>query len=420
MKIAFVSQPWDTLRSPVTSGSIPIWTYEVAKRLSADCAVTIYARRSEGQLAQEIASGVEYRRVAISGNRWCNAASKAIARAAPKFRYLNSRLYGLPYYMRVAADLRKQSCDVVHIHNFSQAVPIIRALNPTIRIVLHMHCEWLTQFEKDIVKSRLEKCDLVIGCSDYITNKVRSHFPQMAQKCQRVYNGVDVQQFTVGLRNVRQKQRVLFVGRISPEKGLHTLIEAFKQIADRFPASELQIIGPNKPTLAEFIADLSDDLKVRRLALLDPPNYLERLKMQVPESLAQRISFVGQVSHLQLQDYFQQSALLVNPSLSEAFGMSLVEAMASGVPVVATQVGGMTDVVTDGETGLLVPADDAEQLGAAIAHLLSDEALRQVMGQQGRQRAEDVFAWDAIASDLLSHYHALTGIHLQERSHEPY
>ena len=425
MKVAFVSQPWDTLSAPVVSGSIPIWTYQVAKRLRAECDVVIYARRSEGQRAQDVAEGIEFRRISVLGTKLCNAGCKAIARANRKFRYLSSRLYCLPYFVRISADLKEQQCDVVHVHNFSQAVPIIRALNPEIKIVLHLHCEWLTQFNREMIERRLHQCDLVIGCSDYITDNVRAAFPGFAERCVRVYNGVDVAQFEgrgIGARLVADGphpnpspesgrgaicRNILFVGRISPEKGLHTLLAAFEKVAEHFQDVQLQIVGPNKPATAEFIADLSEDPKVQRLALLDPPNYLQRLKEQISDELAERVSFVGQVSHLQLHSYFQRAAVLVNPSLSEAFGMSLVEAMASGVPVVATRVGGMVDVVQDGETGLLVEADDPVALAAALEKLLLDEALGNAMGEKGRSRAESVFAWEVVAANLLGYYRQL-------------
>lgn len=410
MKVAFVSQPWDTLNAPVSSGSIPIWTYEAAKRLVArgDCEVTIYARQSEGQLAYEMAGSIAYRRVSTVGNRVCNAGCKGLTKVSAGFRYLNSRLYCLPYFWRVARELRRRQYDVVHIHNFSQAVPIVRSLNPNIKIVLHMHCEWLTQFDQNVIARRLALCDLVIGCSDYVIEKIRDRFPLFSSITQRVFNGVDIQQFTPAkTARTTEAQTVLFVGRISPEKGLHTLLSAFEQVAERFPNAQLNIVGPNKPASAEFIAELSEDPIVQKLALLDPPNYLQRLKEQVPDAIASRISWVGPISHLQLQDSYHQADVLVNPSFSEAFGMSLVEAMASGLPVVATRVGGMVDVVREGETGLLVPMDDAVALAGAIGRLLADAPLRVEMGAKGRSRAEKLFSWEAIATDLLTHYQTL-------------
>lgn len=411
IKVAIVSQPWDTLRSPVTSGSIPIWTYQVAKVLARSCEVVIYARRSEQQLASEVIGGIEYRRMSVRGTRLCNGIAKAGARLYRKFRYLSSQLYYLPYSLLIAADLRRQSCDVVHIHNFSQFVPAIRALNPAIKIVLHMHCEWLSQFDRKTIAPRLEQCDLIVGCSDYITGKIKARFPEFAPKCQRVYNGVDTDQFGTQLHSTEQlpgpELTVLFVGRISPEKGLHTLIAAFEKVSVEFPDAKLYLVGPDKPTSAEFIADLSDDPIVRQLAELDPPHYPHNLRSQLPPGLKSRVVFPGAVSHLELNQYFQSADVLVNPSLSEAFGMSLVEAMACGVPTVATTVGGMVDIVIPGKTGLLVPPNQPAALATAITQLLSDQALRVRMGEAGRQRAVERFDWRAIAADLGNSYHRL-------------
>lgn len=412
MKVAIVSQPWDTLQPPITSGSIPIWTYETARRLSDRAEVVIYARRSEDQLATEQHKGIEYRRVFVGGTRVCNATAKVIARANPKFRYLSSALYYLPYGLRVAADLRSQQCDIVHIHNFSQFVPIIRALNPTIKIALHMHCEWLSQFEPKIIAARLHQTDLVIGCSDYITHKIKARFPELADRAQTTYNGVDVEQFKPDRLTEQQidqppskgAENLLFVGRISPEKGLHTLIAAFEKVSYRFPTAKLYLVGPNKPTSAEFIAELSDDPRVQNLALLDPPNYPQNLQRQLPDALKEKVFFTGPVSHLALHSYFQKADILVNPSLSEAFGMSLVEAMAAGVPTIATQVGGMPDIVVPHETGLLVAPDRPEDLAVAMTTLLADRTLRNRMGKTARQRAVAVFSWEAVAMTLLGHY----------------
>lgn len=410
MKVAFVSQPWDTLRPPVSAGSIPIWTYKTAKVLAARCEIVIYARRSDQQLAQEVQAGIEYRRVSVAGIRLCNGLAKGGAKLFRKFRYLSSGLYYGLYGLRVAADLRQQQCDIVHIHNFSQFVPAIRALNPHLKIVLHMHCEWLSQFDREVIAQRLAQCDLIIGCSDYITEKIKGRFPEFADKCQRVYNGVDVQQFDETCHQADDEANdlnVLFVGRISPEKGLHTLVAAFEKVAAKFPTAKLYLVGPNKPTSAEFIAELSDDLIVRRLADLDPPSYPQNLQNHLPLNLKERVFFTGAVSHLDLHRYFQRADVLVNPSLSEAFGMSLVEAMATGTATVATKVGGMCDVIVPEQTGLLVPPDQPEALARAICRLLEEPELRASMGRAGRLRATEIFSWEAIAATLLAHYQAL-------------
>ena len=431
MKVAFVNQPWDTITPPVNAGSIPIWTYETARRLihgtstpNSNCEVIIYARRSEQQAAVENHDGIEYRRISVAGTKLCNGIVKIGARLFPSFRYLNSELYGLPYALRIATDLRQQQCDIVHIHNFSQFIPIIKAFNPSIKIALHMHCEWLSQFERKGIAKRLAKADLIVGCSDYITDKIKARFPEFSNRCQRVFNGVDTEQFqpdkppdrttsTQLLENNPENSlennslaapQLLFVGRISPEKGLHTLIETFSQLTAQFPAAKLHLVGPNKQATAEFIADLSDDPLVCNLAKFDSLNYCQYLKDQIPPRLKEQIIFTGAVSHQALHRYFQTADVLVNPSISEAFGMSLVEAMAASIPTVATQVGGMSDIVLPQETGLLVPPEQPAELASAIAHLLKDSSLRTQMGKAARARAIAVFSWEAIASNLHGCY----------------
>lgn len=416
MKVAFVNQPWDTISPPVSAGSIPIWTYETAKRLSQAAEVrkiVIYARRDSQQAATETYEGIEYRRVSVSGSKIFTGLAKLGSKLSDAFRYLNSRLYFLPYSLRIAADLRQQQCDIVHIHNFSQFVPIIRALNPQIKIVLHMHCEWLTQFKPKVIAPRLAQTDLVISCSEYITNKVRAQFPEQSPKgkasptyqCQTVFNGVDTHQFAASHKT--KDLNLLFVGRVSPEKGLHTLIDAFLKIADNFPTAQLYIVGSLHQISSEFIVDISDDPLVRNLSSFHAVNYLAHLKDKLPPQIASRIIFTGSISHLSLETYFQSADILINPSVSEAFGMSLVEAMATGKPTIATAVGGMPEIVVHGKTGLVVPPECPDEMAEAINQLLSDESLRERMGEAGRRRAVELFSWEAIAATLQSQYNTL-------------
>ncbi|MGB3766967.1 MAG: glycosyltransferase family 4 protein [Phormidesmis sp.] len=428
IKVAFVNQGWDTVSPPVNAASIPIWTYETAKRLAQDCQVVLYSRRNEDQSAVETYENVEYRRVSVGGSKLSNGSTRLISKLAPSFQYLNSRLYYLPYILRVALDLRQQQCDIVHIHNFSQFVPIIRAFNPQIKIVLHMHCEWLSQFKPTVIRPRLPQVDLIVSCSDYITNKIKACFPEVADRCQTVYNGVDTQQFAKAQivakqaaleaakdleasqhpdKDAEAAPNLLFVGRVSPEKGLHTLVDAFSKVANQFPTAQLFIIGSQKQISSEFVIDISDDPLVQNLAVFNSVNYLKAVKKQLSPDVAKRVIFTGPISHLELQDYFQRADILINPSVSEAFGMSLVEAMATGTPAIGTAIGGMPEIVQHGKTGLIVPAENPAALADAIAQLLSNESLRAKMGEAGRVRAVETFSWQAIALSLANQYRQL-------------
>ena len=426
MKVAFVNQGWDTVSPPVSAASIPIWTYETAKRLAEDCEVVIYSRRDEDQAAGETYEGIEYRRVSVGGSKLSNGSAKLVSKLSKSFRYLNSQLYYLPYALRVALDLRQQQCDIVHIHNFSQFIPTIRAFNPQIKIVLHMHCEWLSQFEQEVLASRLAQADLIVSCSGYITDKIKARFPEIAARCQTVYNGVDTHQFAeaqaiaqqAALQDTETKEQqatdhlqaapnLLFVGRVSPEKGLHTLIAAFPDIVAKFPTAQLFIIGSQTQVSPEFIIDDNEDPLVKNLAIFNSVNYLQHLKNQLTSDIANHVTFTGPISHLELQTYYQRADILINPSVSESFGMSLVEAMATGTPTIGSAVGGMPEIVQHGETGLIVPPERPAAMADAVAQLLSNQPLMEKMGEAGRARAVEAFSWQAIALVLANQYRQL-------------
>jgi glycosyltransferase involved in cell wall biosynthesis len=410
MKIALVNQPWDTINLPVQSGSIPIWNYEVARRLNESCSVIIYSRKNQNQSAVEFFKNVEYRRVSIAADKLFNGVSKLLAKLLSKPNYFASSLYGFGYALGIALDLRKQQCDLVHIHNFSQFVPLIKAFNPNLKVVLHMHCEWLSQLDAKTIARRLSKVDLIVGCSQYITDKIKTCFPQYADRTQTVFNGVDSEDFVGGEHIDRtssdRDRKIIFVGRISPEKGLHVLLDAFAIVREKHPGVQLEIIGPQKPTPTEFLASLSDDPRVAKLTNFAPEKYFSHLQSKLSENDS-GVAFVDAVNHLELVDRYRHADLLINPSLSEAFGMSLVEAMATGIPAIATKVGGMTEIIEDGITGLIAEPDNAPALAEAILQLLRDNQLRESMGKAGRQRVLKLFCWDRVTENLLIEYFQL-------------
>jgi glycosyltransferase involved in cell wall biosynthesis len=314
------------------------------------------------------------------------------------------------YSLKVARDIRKRGCNFVHISNFSQIVPIVRFLNPAVKIALHMHCEWLNQLDSRIIRRRLRKCDLVIGCSDYITDRIRRAFPQLAARCHTVYNGVDVSRFVPDKNRAGSNgvKRLLFVGRIWPDKGPHVLLEAFKQVTERYPQVQLELVGWKQGPPPEYVVNLSDDEQVRKLAPLYNANYSSYLGHMLPPEIAERVSFHKALAHPELAGHYRNADILVSPSVwNEPFGIPLIEAMATGIPVIATRGGGFPEIVQEGKTGLLVSRGDAEELAEAILRLLEDEDLSRSMGEAGRQRVLERFSWDTIAENLLSEYRSL-------------
>jgi glycosyltransferase involved in cell wall biosynthesis len=430
MKIAFISQPTDHFIPPVQGGSLTIWTYQVARRYAHKADILIYSRKAPNQPRAQEKEGIHYRRVSAALEDRLLKPLKLLERLSghrnPKRPLFASPWYYIGYILQVANDLRSQQPDVVHIFNYSQFVPIVRRACPKSKIVLHMHCEWLTQLDRAMIERRLKKVDLIISCSHYSTKRIRQHFPKFAHRCETVLNGVDAGSFASqdGHRRVKKAspegrgneagtlpspKRLLFVGRVSPEKGVHVLLDAFEKVIAHYPHVHLDIVGPGGNAPFEFMVLISDDEKVSSLAsfydgILRRGDYFSDLQNALSAKLASHLTFVGPVPHSRIASYYREADILINPSFSEAFGMSLIEAMASGTPVIATRVGGMTDIVEEGKNGLLVEADNATALAEAILGLLKDDELRHSMGQLGRQQANTRYSWELIAEQLFNQF----------------
>jgi glycosyltransferase involved in cell wall biosynthesis len=423
MKIAFLHQPLNTMDPSHPDGSTTIWIHEVANRLAQFHKVVVYAKKFNNESRMEYRQKVQYRYISALVDEKCAELCSAIEKRLLRFnnskcQFFASRLYYLIYALRVAKNLRSEKCDIVHVENFSQFVPIIRAFNPKIKIVLHMHCEWLTQLDRKMIECRLRNVDLIIGCSEYITEKIRRAFPQFAERCQTIYNGVDIHRFACEKsKSVLRKdgiKRILFVGRISPEKGLHVLLEAFRKVVDHDPKTNLTIIGSRQQLPIRLLIALSHDKKVLALSSFynEPSNQLSYFRhLQQKLSLlkiSNAVAFTGYVSYSQVVNYYRNADIVVNPSFSEAFGRSLIEAMACELPVVSTRVGGMTEIISEGETGILVNSGDYMKMAKAILKLLSDVTLRGSMGKAARERVVRLFSWEKIVEDLLCCYKKLT------------
>jgi spore coat protein SA len=316
--------------------------------------------------------------------------------------------------LQVARDLRRRGCDVVHVHNFSQFVPVIRRYNPGVKVVLHMHCEWLSQLPRELLAPRLAQTAAVVGCSDHVTALARDRFPEAPCRFETVPNGV------TGRPPIHDQPTnpppadpppadptVLFVGRLTPEKGVHVLLDAFARVLERHPNARLKVIGPEAETPREYLVDLPGSEDLSHLLAFYGRGYLAQLKDRLPPEAAARVEFVGSVPHDALAAHYASAAFLVNPSFSEAFGMSLVEAMTFGLPVVASAVGGMREIVVEGRTGFLVPPGDVEALAGAMDTLLARAELRTAMGRAGAARANATYTWEAVADRLVGLYRTL-------------
>lgn len=401
-----MTQPWAVALPP--SESVAIWTHEVGRRLAArGHDVVVYANGHGASETDLHADGVEYRLLpTVLDWRLLKLLEPLARRRGSNRPAFASRLYFLEYALRVARELRRAPADVVHVHNFSQFVPILRRAGRARQIVLHMHCEWLSVLYRRMVARRLRSASVVLGCSEFITARVRDAFPELGGRARTLYNGVDVDLFSPG--EVRDGAggpvRFAAVGRISPEKGTHRLLEAFEALVAREPEVELDLVGPVASVPPAMLIDLYTGPLIDSLQTFREGPYLDRVRAILSPFAAAKVRFGGKVDHDELAARYREMDVLVSASLAESFGLPLIEAMASGVPVVATTAGGMAEVVRDGLDGLAVPPDDAQALAAAMLRLARDPDLRRRLGEEGRRSAVQRFSWDRVADQALACY----------------
>jgi glycosyltransferase involved in cell wall biosynthesis len=194
-------------------------------------------------------------------------------------------------------------------------------------------------------------------------------------------NGVDMEEFAPVRAAMREGDdvRILFAGRCYPQqKGLEVLLDA--------------------------MAFLRDDARIRlRIVGEDWGGHSVIRSMARSHGIKDRITLLGRVDRPSLIEEFQSADVFVLPSLFDSFPIAILEAMAAGLPVVATRVGGVPDIVEDGRTGVLVDPGDAKALAGALRGLASDGSARREMGRRGRERARQ-FSWEEILPQIKRVY----------------
>ncbi len=229
-----------------------------------------------------------------------------------------------------------------------------------------------------IEKTGVETADRVIAVSAKMRDDILGHFDVDPKKVVVIHNGTDPSRFhRVEARDHLERlgvkePYVLFVGRITDQKGIFHLLDA----ARKLPQGVQVVLCASAP---------------------DTPEIEERLRKAVPEH--PNVKWIFEMVPLEVvKQLYSHAAVFACPSVYEPFGLINLEAMACETPVVASAVGGILEVVVDGETGYLVPPARPDELAAALSRMLVDRAGARAMGKAGRKRVEDKFSWDAIAA----------------------
>jgi starch synthase len=240
-------------------------------------------------------------------------------------------------------------------------------------------------------RTSLESAAAIIAVSNGMRSDVLNTYPAIpAGRVRVIRNGIDTAEYAPDPRtDVLERYgvdparpSVIFVGRITRQKGVPVLLHA---AAGLDPAAQLVLCAgqPDTPELAAEVEGLVADLRAARSGVI-----------WIPEMLPKH-AVIQLLSH---------ATVFACPSLYEPLGIVNLEAMACGTAVVGSAVGGIPEVVSDGETGLLVPPDDPAALAVALNTLVGDAARAAAMGRLGRERAVAEFGWKAVAAQTAALY----------------
>ena len=292
--------------------------------------------------------------------------------------------------------------DLVHAHFWMSGLAVLSATRDLdVPVVQTFHALGVTkrrfQGRADTsppVRIRLERAlardvDRVIATStDEVAELLR--LGALRRRITVVPSGVDVDQFSPDgpAAERTDRPRVLCVGRLVPRKGFDTVIRALAAVPD----AELVIAG------GPAAAELADDPEAKRL-----------LRLAERFGVADRVRLVGAVPRPDMPALLRSADLVVCTPWYEPFGIVPVEAMACGVPVIASAIGGFLDTVVDGATGTLVPPRRPDRLAAAIRKLLAEPFWREAYGTAGVDRARSRYSWDRIAAGTLAVYGEVLG-----------
>jgi len=205
-----------------------------------------------------------------------------------------------------------------------------------------------------------------------LRRQLQQDFGLPAGRVSVIHNGVDVERFRPAAAGTQQPLLVVSAGRLVPDKDQKTLLRAFALVARELPEVRLQLYGEG-PLFAE----------------------LQQQAAAMPADTVNRVALKG--GRAGLEDVYPRAGLFALSSLREGLPNVVLEAMACGLPVVATAVDGVPELVAHGDTGLLTPPGDVEALAAAMLELLQDPARRREMGTAARRRVVEAFSYESAA-----------------------
>jgi sugar transferase (PEP-CTERM/EpsH1 system associated) len=300
--------------------------------------------------------------------------------------------------LRLARLLRRERVDLVQAHQYTPYfyAAAARLLAPRAAVLLTEHGRHQPDYPRPKRKLAnwllLRRRDRVVAVGEAVREALVANDGFPARLVQVIYNGIDLTPFAAPREDRRAVRRemgfgddefvILQVARLDYLKDHATAVRTLAEVTPRRPDARLAVVGegPELPAIQELVRRHGVEAQIRFLGLR--------------EDVARLLSGAD---------------LFLLTSISEGIPLTVIEAMAAGLPVVSTRVGGLPEVVEGGRTGLLEPAGDHAALGRAVCRLAAEPALRREMGRLGRERAESLFSEPQMHAQYVRLYREMLG-----------
>ncbi len=290
--------------------------------------------------------------------------------------------------------IRTGNFDLVHLHFLRFDAISLMATIHEISIIslwgsdIMLSAKAEESLRKKIVRLTLERATLVTAVHYCLEDRLRQ-ITSKAKRVELIPFGADLDRFGKLRRRVNSTKsettNFLYAKPLAPLYGPDIAIKAFAKLTSDFPNARLVLIGGGEKSYVDELQELVNIY-----------------------SLSKKIEFAGKVRKDVFDAIFEVSDVLLQPSRWDAFGVVILEALASGIPVITTRVGGLKDIVIDGVTGFTVPSEDVDALTEAMKDMADDDEMRRQMGRNAHELVNNLYGFSMHAKLMEEIYNELT------------
>lgn len=420
--VAFLCLPFDRL-APSSRSSVAIVTSNLARQL-ADIGHSVAVLAPDAAVASQddIFAGIRTIPVNVDSLKQARIEEFLYGLRESNVPFSVQEGHFPAWRSSIVAELQALAPKIVHLPSAGQFLPILARALPGVRLVLHLHDELWAHIPPRLAARYLAFASHIVCVNTRIASQLRARMPALRGRVSVLYNATDPTLFASAAAVRSASPRLLFVGRLSPEKGIHVLAAAVKLLHSEFPSLHTDLVGSRGLLPYDWLRWIArDDRPCRDLLpfygqglfgrawrqLIDRGRHYVEVSLQQAGSARQSMTIHGFVPYSQLGSLYRGASVVVAPSVCNEIPMSVFEGMAASLPVVLSNDMKQDGPVEDGETASVVPRGDPVRLAAAIAELLKTPDKAASMSGEARARVLGQYTWRHTAERLDSIYRSL-------------